>query len=74
MYDGLPREVQERFRIVDAWVRADDVDLDDIFDRQGWARFVDIDESHTAMGNYRENENVFYWVMIGPSESRPIIL
>jgi hypothetical protein len=72
MYDGLPREVQERFRIIDNRLRADDGHLD-TFDMQGWARFVDVDEAHTAMGNYRENDDVFYWVFIGPSGARPYI-
>jgi hypothetical protein len=71
MYDALPRPVQKRFKAIDEKVAAGNLDL---FDRQGWGYFVDIDKIHTALGNYREKEKVFYWVLIGPSELIPVIL
>ena len=72
MFDALPLFVQKLFLSIDSGLR-ENGDLE-IFDRQGWAYFADVDEIHTAMGNYRENEKVFYWVMIGPSEKMPVIL
>ena len=71
MYDALPRAIQKKFKAVDSSVKAGDLTL---FDRQGWGYFVDVDEKHTALGNYREKDDVFYWVLIGSSESMPVIL
>ncbi len=34
-----------------------------MFDKMGWAYFVDIDDTHSAMGSYRKNDDVFYWMV-----------
>lgn len=71
MYDVLAPDIQKRFQSIDAKVASGEIDC---FDRQGWAYFVDIDETHTAMASFKERDNVFYWLLIGPSEIMPVIL
>ena len=36
--------------------------------------FVDIDDTHSAMGSYRKNDDVFYWMVLGSPETMPVIL
>jgi hypothetical protein len=71
-YDALPKGVQQLFLTHNEKLKKTG-DLRQ-FDRQGWAYFLDVDRHHTAMGNLREDENVFYWVLIGPSSGMPVIL
>lgn len=71
MYDALDLARKSRFKEIDSAVRAGDTSF---FDRQGWAYFVDIDKAHTAMASFREADNVFYWLLIGPSDIMPVIL
>jgi hypothetical protein len=72
MFHALPASVQGRFKVVDAKVKTTG-DLS-AFDRQGWAYFIDIDDTHTAMGSHKEQDKLFYWLLIGPSEIMPVIL
>jgi hypothetical protein len=69
-YKRLPPELQRKFQEVDRRVQADDFS---VFERQGWAYFIDLDADHIALANHRKEENVFYWVLIYSRELKPII-
>lgn len=67
----LSPQAQNKVKAIDRRIVADD--LSD-FDRQGWAYFVNLDDDHVAIGNYREPEDLFYWWMIVSPDTKPIIL
>jgi len=69
-YKQLSPQLQRRFQEVDRGVQADDLSA---LDKQGWAYFVDLDKNHTAVGNRRVTEKVFYWLLLCSPETRPTI-
>ena len=70
-FKKIPKSSQDRFRVIDRKVASGDFSM---FDRMGWAYFVDIDDTHSAMGSYRKNDDVFYWMVLGSPETMPVIL
>jgi hypothetical protein len=70
-FKQLPTDTQEKFKEIDAQVAAGDLSS---FSRQGWAFIIDLDDEWSAMGSHREEEGVFYWMLLGSGSKLPIIL
>ncbi|MBA3962851.1 MAG: hypothetical protein H0X40_13270 [Chthoniobacterales bacterium] len=72
LYAKLSPSSQKAFQEIDTALRATG-DMSN-FSKMGWGRFVKIDAHCSAMGSLREDDSLFYWMLIGTPATMPAIL